>query len=196
MVQNTSPDVERKIISILQILSESQEPLGSITIARELERYGISLSERAVRYHMRLTDERGYTQPLGRDGRMITPLGFEELKLALKWRVGRIVVDNFHELAMLAEITGKQRRATDILLRLSPGIDPHTHRYNTTGIVDSKFGFTLSTWEKAVTDAQAAPYLNLVGWHFHLGSLICEVTPYQEAIGVVLNFAASMKENI
>ena len=72
MVQITSSDVERKIITILRVLSESSESLGSITIARELERYGIFLSERAVRYHLRITDERGYTQPLGRDGRILT----------------------------------------------------------------------------------------------------------------------------
>lgn len=83
MVQNVSSDAERKMISILKVLSESSEPLGSITIARELERYGIFLSERTVRYHLRITDERGYTQPLGRDGRMLTPQGLEELKMAL-----------------------------------------------------------------------------------------------------------------
>ncbi len=76
-------DVERKVIAILKVLSESSEPLGSITIARELERHGIFLSERAVRYHLRITDERGFTQPLGRDGRMLTPKGLEELKIAM-----------------------------------------------------------------------------------------------------------------
>jgi len=81
--QSASSDTERKVISILKVLSESSEPLGSITIARELERHGIFLSERAVRYHLRITDERGYTQPLGRDGRMITPKGLEELRMAL-----------------------------------------------------------------------------------------------------------------
>ena len=59
MIQNANSDAERKMISILKILSESSEPLGSITIARELERYGIFLSERAVRYHLRISDERG-----------------------------------------------------------------------------------------------------------------------------------------
>jgi hypothetical protein len=83
MVQGAGPETERKIMSILKVLSESSEPLGSITIARELERYGIFLSGRAVRYHLRITDERGYTRPFGRDGRMITPLGLEELKAAL-----------------------------------------------------------------------------------------------------------------
>lgn len=83
MLQSASSDTERKIVAILRVLSESSEPLGSITIARELERYGIFLSERAVRYHLRITDERGFTEPLGRDGRMITPKGVEELRLAL-----------------------------------------------------------------------------------------------------------------
>ncbi|MFC1998918.1 DUF128 domain-containing protein [Chloroflexota bacterium] len=80
---NSSYDTEKKIITILRVLSESSEPLGSITIARQLERYGIFLSERAIRYHLKITDERGYTQPLGRDGRMITPRGLEEMKVAL-----------------------------------------------------------------------------------------------------------------
>jgi HTH-type transcriptional regulator, global nitrogen regulator NrpRI len=83
LVQSSGSDTERKVTSILKVLSESAEPLGSITIARELERYGISLSERAIRYHLRITDERGYTQPLGRDGRLLTPKGIEELRMAL-----------------------------------------------------------------------------------------------------------------
>jgi repressor of nif and glnA expression len=83
MVQVASFETERKIIAMLKVLSESAEPLGSIHIARELERHGIFLSERAVRYHLRITDERGYTQPMGHDGRMLTERGLEELKMAL-----------------------------------------------------------------------------------------------------------------
>jgi len=83
MVTNDSSDTERKIVTILKVLSESSKPVGSTTIARELERFGIFLSERAVRYHLRITDERGYTRPEGHDGRMITPLGLEEYKMAL-----------------------------------------------------------------------------------------------------------------
>jgi len=117
----------------------------------------------------------------------------EELKLALKWGVGRIVVDNFHEMAVLEEIAREQGSVPDVLLRLTPGIDPHTHKYISTGVIDSKFGFTLAIWEEAVTRAISVPNLNLVGLGFHLGSLIFEVEPYQEAIGVVLRFAAEMK---
>lgn len=76
-------DSERQIISILKILSESSEPLGATTIARKLEHEGISLSERGVRYHLRIADLRGYTQSLGRDGRMITTEGRQEIKEAL-----------------------------------------------------------------------------------------------------------------
>jgi repressor of nif and glnA expression len=83
VVQGKRSAAERKVIAILRVLSESSQPLGSITIARELERYGIYLSERGVRYHLKIADGRGYTQSLGRDGRMLTPQGLEELKLAL-----------------------------------------------------------------------------------------------------------------
>jgi repressor of nif and glnA expression len=83
IAQGSTSDTERKVISILKVLSESSEPLGSITIARELERYGVYLGERAIRYHLKITDERGYTQPMGRGGRMLTPQGMEELRVAL-----------------------------------------------------------------------------------------------------------------
>ena len=117
----------------------------------------------------------------------------EELRQALEWGVGRIVVDNIHELDMLEEIAGERGSVADILLRLTPGIDPHTHQYNTTGTIDSKFGFTLSTWERAVVKALSSPHLSLLGWHFHLGSLIFEIEPYQQALEIVLDFAAGMK---
>jgi repressor of nif and glnA expression len=81
--QVVGSDAESKLIAILKVLSESSEPLGSITIARRLEHDGVFLSERAVRYHLRITDERGFTQPGGRDGRTITPEGRQEVKEAL-----------------------------------------------------------------------------------------------------------------
>ncbi len=92
MISSTGADTERKIIAILKVLSESSEPLGSVTIARELEKHGVFLSERAVRYHLKIMDERGLTQPKGIDGRMITSRGLEELRLALApERVGFIL---------------------------------------------------------------------------------------------------------
>lgn len=109
IVQSVGSDAERKIISILKVLSESSEPLGSITIARELERHGIFLSERAVRYHLRITDERGYTQPLGRDGRMLTPQGLEELKIALAPEQVGFILDKLELLAFQTTFDPQKR---------------------------------------------------------------------------------------
>ncbi len=117
----------------------------------------------------------------------------EEIKLALKQHVGRIVVDNFDELNGLGEMAEEDGHIPDILLRLTPGVDPHTHEHINTGVVGSKFGFPLFSADKAVAQAMSAPSLNLIGLHFHLGSLIFEVQPYLEAIEIVLEFAAEMK---
>jgi hypothetical protein len=92
-------DTERKVISILKVLSESSEPLGSTTIARELESHGVYLSERTVRYHLRIMDERGFTRPWGRDGRAITPEGMEELKSALAPEQIGFVIERINLLA-------------------------------------------------------------------------------------------------
>ena len=109
MVQGARSDTERKIVSILKVLSESSEPLGSITIARELERHGLFLGERAVRYHLRISDERGYTRPLGRDGRMITPEGLEELRMALAPEQVGFINDTLELLAFHTTIDPQQR---------------------------------------------------------------------------------------
>jgi len=76
-------DVERKTIAIMRILRGSPEPLGARVIAQSLKDHGVELGERAVRYHLKLMDERGFTQSEGRDGRLITQLGLEELESAL-----------------------------------------------------------------------------------------------------------------
>ena len=117
----------------------------------------------------------------------------EELGLALDCHIGRIVVDNFHELDMLVKMAKERGCVPDILIRLTPGVDPHTHEYITTGLIDSKFGFYLSSWEDAVSQALASPDLNLLGFHFHIGSLIFESEPYEKSVAVVLDFAAEMK---
>ncbi len=118
----------------------------------------------------------------------------EEIRLALKWHIGRFVVDNGNELKMLGEMANELGYITDILLRLSPGVDPHTHQYITTGVIDSKFGFPLASGEEAVGQAMSAPNLNLTGLDFHLGSLIFETEPYQQAIELTLDLAAQMKQ--
>ena len=118
----------------------------------------------------------------------------EELILALESGIGRIVVDNFHELEMLGKIARERRYTPDILLRISPGVDPHTHKYITTGNIDSKFGIPMVLGEKAVETAMSMPELNPVGLHFHIGSQLSETEPYQQSIEYILNFAAEMRQ--
>ncbi len=85
-------DVERKSLAILKVLSESSEALGARVIARHLGDMGIELGERAVRYHLKLMDERGLTRLVGRDGRVITEQGVEEVESALvRDKVGFVI---------------------------------------------------------------------------------------------------------
>lgn len=120
--------------------------------------------------------------------------GPEELALAVSAGVGRVVADNFHELELLDIVAGEQGVRQPVLLRVSPGIDPHTHEKTTTGVLDSKFGFAIHTGaaHRAVQVAQAAPNLDLRGLHVHLGSPIFELEPYAQASDVVCEFAARM----
>lgn len=119
-----------------------------------------------------------------------------ELTYAVKRGIGRVVVDSFYELDLLQRVAGRAQKTQDILIRVSPGIDPHTHAYTTTGVIDSKFGFSIQTGDaaRAVRKALELPRLNLVGLHFHLGSPIFELAPYAAATDLVLRFAASLRD--
>ncbi len=122
--------------------------------------------------------------------------GRAELEEAVAWGIGRIVVDNFHELDLLEQVTKEAGRTQEVLVRVSPSVDPHTHRYISTGTTDSKFGFSINNGqaEQAVRRAIASPNLDLVGLHCHIGSQIFEIEPYQDAIRVTLEFASRMRE--
>ena len=119
----------------------------------------------------------------------------DELKMALDYRVGRVVVDNFHELDLLMGLSSSRGVAQDVMVRLSPGIDPHTHEKTTTGVLDSKFGFSIETGDgaSAIRRALEAPSLRLVGIHFHLGSPIFELEPYSIAVDTVLTYLTQFK---
>ena len=118
----------------------------------------------------------------------------QELRQGLEWGLARLVVDNFHELKMLGELVKEMGCTQDILLRLTPGVDPHTHRYIATGVIDSKFGIPLAQGVEAVAAAMSMPGVNLLGLHFHIGSQITEVEPYLESIRILLNMTAEMKQ--
>ncbi len=117
----------------------------------------------------------------------------QELAMAVEWGVGRIVVDNYYELSLLNEIARVAGAKQTILLRLSPGVDPHTHAHLTTGVIDSKFGFTIDQAEEALTGEWSYSSLKLIGFHFHIGSQIFNFSAYQQAIEIILKFAADIR---
>ena len=119
----------------------------------------------------------------------------DELQEAVEAGIGRITIDSFHEIELLNEVAGELGTTQGVNLRVSPSIDPHTHRLTSTGVLDSKFGFSIETGdaEKAVAAALGQPNLDVQGLHFHLGSPLFELEPYEEAIEYVCAFAARMK---
>ncbi|MEA1958612.1 MAG: diaminopimelate decarboxylase [Chloroflexota bacterium] len=117
----------------------------------------------------------------------------QDLDLAIECGIGRIIVDNFYEISLLDRIAGEADVQQEILLRISPGIDPHTHAHLTTGNVDSKFGFPMTQAEEAIAAAMSCSSLNPVGLHFHIGSQIFDLTPYIQAINAVMDFADVMR---
>ena len=120
----------------------------------------------------------------------------QELVEAVDHNIGWVVLDSFHELEMLDAIAGQAGKTQNVLIRVSPGIDPHTHAHTTTGVLDSKFGFSIQTGHaaQAIRQALKAPNLNLKGLHFHLGSPIFELEPYRAAVDLVLRFASEFRE--
>ncbi|MCZ8492726.1 diaminopimelate decarboxylase [Priestia megaterium] len=116
-----------------------------------------------------------------------------ELEMAIKEDVGCIVVDNFYEIALLQEITEQYQKKMPVLLRLTPGIEAHTHDYILTGQEDSKFGFDLQNGQadEAVRLVQNSKGLELLGIHCHIGSQIFETTGF---IMATQKLFAKMKE--
>ena len=119
-----------------------------------------------------------------------------ELEQALDYRVGRIVVDNLMELEHVERLAAIRGIQQPILLRITPGIDPHTHAHTTTGVLDSKFGLHIATGaaEQAVVRALQCSHVRVVGLHFHLGSPIFELEPYAAAIKIAVEFASRFRD--
>jgi diaminopimelate decarboxylase len=122
----------------------------------------------------------------------------EELQLAVNNNVGRIIVDNVFELRRLNDIAGRSGKKVNIMFRIKPGIDAHTHDFVKTGQIDSKFGFALETGEafEAVKLAISLNNVNYAGVHCHIGSQIFDIDPFVHAAEVMLNFIAKVKNEL
>jgi len=120
----------------------------------------------------------------------------QELRDAVQAGVGRIIIDNFHELSLLDDVAGALGKRQQVLVRASPNVDAHTHAKTTTGVLDTKFGFPIDGGqaEEAVVQVLARPNLDLLGLHCHLGSPIFDLEPFEQANHIMIAFARRMRD--
>ena len=120
----------------------------------------------------------------------------EDIEYAIKNGVGYFVVDNGEELHSIDRIAGECGVRQRILLRLTPGIDPHTFSAVSTGKVDSKFGSAIETGqaEEITRLALSLGNIELAGFHCHVGSMVFDSTVFLDAARVMLSFAADMRD--
>lgn len=121
---------------------------------------------------------------------------YEELETAIREQIGCIVIDNFYEISMIEELTNKLDAGVDVLIRVTPGVEAHTHEYITTGQADSKFGFDLSSGQvdAAIRQIQSIERIHMIGLHAHIGSQIFEVDGYQAVIEKLITKAKEWKD--
>ena len=119
-----------------------------------------------------------------------------EIELALDLNVGRFSVDNFYEAELLNKIAEVKCKNVDILLRITPGIECHTHNYIQTGQIDSKFGFDLSQID-VIVNLIKNEYgnLNLRGLHAHIGSQIFELQSFTDEVNILVKELVRINEN-
>ena len=118
-----------------------------------------------------------------------------EIDLALDLKVGRFSVDNFYEAKLLNEIAQQKGVIVDILLRITPGIECHTHEYIQTGQIDSKFGFDLTQVDEIVNLIKNDyTNLELEGLHAHIGSQIFELQSFSDEVKILVNELVSINE--
>lgn len=120
----------------------------------------------------------------------------EEIKMGVELGVGIFVADNFYEIDKINEIAKKLNKVQKVFLRITPGIEAHTHDYIKTGQIDSKFGFTLLNNKtlNAVNKVIALSNVELSGLHCHIGSQIFEIQPYRDVVDVMMCLIKSIKE--
>ncbi len=121
----------------------------------------------------------------------------DEIKLALEHGVGCIVIDNFHEIELLDLICRDLGIKTKILLRVTPGVNAYTHKYMTTGQIDSKFGFDLLNGQadEAIQLVTESASFEMSGFHYHLGSQIVDITRFVLAVDEIFKYIKKWKDH-
>lgn len=120
---------------------------------------------------------------------------FFEIEMAVKNHVGKIIIDNFHEIKLLDKVLREQDAKINVMLRITPGISAHTHEYDQTGQVDSKFGFDLESGQAdlALEQVLANSRMNMVGIHAHIGSQIFELNGFEMAAKKLMEVAENWR---
>ena len=117
----------------------------------------------------------------------------EELKFALKYKI-KIILDNFHDLERVSDLTKDYDSPTKIMLRFTPGIECHTHEYIKTGSFDSKFGFGIECLDDLFNKISKINNLDLVGLHAHIGSQIFELEPHKDLAKIMVESMIKAKK--
>ncbi|PWX70640.1 diaminopimelate decarboxylase [Clostridium perfringens] len=121
-----------------------------------------------------------------------------EIDLGVRLGIGRFIVDNIHELEVLNSIAQEYGRVQKVYLRITPGVEAHTHEYIKTGQLDSKFGFPVigDTAYDAIKRAMELEYIELNGLHCHIGSQIFDLEPFEDTTEIMLNLINDIKETL
>lgn len=119
----------------------------------------------------------------------------EDIEFAIDSGIGHFVADNREELVKINEYAGKKGIKQKVILRITPGIDPHTHAAITTGKVDSKFGTPIETGqaEEIVSFALGLENIKLDGYHCHVGSQCFDPKPFCDAADIMIKFCKDME---
>jgi diaminopimelate decarboxylase len=188
-------EIRGRALSFLAVLPEAEvvfagKALPCRAVFRWMHEEGLSLDvcsagELAVARSVGFPAER-----ILMHGNVKTP---EDLKAALAYRAGRIVLDSADE---IEQVAGLARSGQAVLLRVTPGVDAHTHHAITTGVDDQKFGFSLASGaaEEGIRSVLAHPGLRLVGLHCHIGSQVRDLNGYEETVRRMVGFIADLRD--
>ncbi|GAA1938781.1 diaminopimelate decarboxylase [Nocardioides hwasunensis] len=165
------------------------------TVARWLAEDGLSLDV-CSGGELTVAERAGF--PMERVGFHGNNKTLGELERAVELGVGRIIVDSFHEIERLAAVARELGRTVGVMVRVTAGVEAHTHEYIATAHEDQKFGFSIASGDalEAVRRVHAAPGLRLLGLHSHIGSQIFDTSGFEVAARRVLALHAQVSEEV